>query len=88
MGHMVGYAVNVISCLYIIVFVVIYCFPYSMPVAAVNMNYSCLIAGGLSIFAGIWWYVGSGNYIGPQALVHEGHLETSTASAAEKHVLQ
>jgi len=87
MGNKVGYAVNVISCVYIIVFVVIYCFPYSMPVAAVSMNYSCLIAGGISMFAGIWWYFGSDKYIGPQTIVHEGDVETSVTSAVEKSQL-
>ena len=71
MSHKLGYAVNIISCLYIIVFVVIYCFPYSLPVTAVNMNYACLITGSMSIFAALWWFVKGGNYIGPQAIIHE-----------------
>jgi hypothetical protein len=50
----------------------IYCFPYSLPAAASNMNYSCLITGGLTIFAYCWWLWRRGRYIGPQALVHEG----------------
>ncbi|TVY46165.1 Choline transport protein, partial [Lachnellula cervina] len=67
MGHKVGYAVNIVSCLYIIVFVVIYCFPYSLPVTPVNMNYACLIAGGMSIFAAVWWFIKGGKYVGPRA---------------------
>lgn len=74
MGHYLGYAVNIISCLYIAVFVVIYCFPYSLPVNAVNMNYACLITGAISIFAAFWWLVRGGGYVGPQALAHvDGH---------------
>lgn len=72
MGHYVGYAVNGISCAYIVVFVIIYCFPYSLPVAASNMNYSCLITGGLTIFVYCWWLWRGKRYVGPQALVHEG----------------
>lgn len=71
MKGVVGYAVNVVSCAYIVVFVVIYCFPYSMPVTAVGMNYASLIAGAITIFAAIWWVVKGGDYLGPQALVHE-----------------
>jgi choline transport protein len=71
MGNIVGYSVNIISCVYIVVFVVIYCFPYSLPVNAVNMNYACLITGGMSIFAAVWWFVKGANYEGPKALVHE-----------------
>lgn len=77
MGHRVGYTINIISCLYIIVFVVIYCFPYSLPVNAINMNYACLITGGMTIFATAWWFVKGGNYVGPKALVHENTRTTS-----------
>jgi choline transport protein len=75
-----GYTVNIISCLYIVVFVVIFCFPYSMPVTAVNMNYASLITGGISIFAAIWWFVKGGKYVGPQAMVHEdAHIHVDQA---------
>jgi choline transport protein len=50
---LVAYTILGISCAYIVAFVVIYCFPYSLPVTAQNMNYSCLITGGLAIFVGI-----------------------------------
>ncbi len=71
MSGFVGYTVNIISCLYIVVFVVIYCFPYSMPVAADNMNYSCLILGAITIFVGCFWLYRRKAYIGPQGLLHE-----------------
>jgi choline transport protein len=70
MHNVLGYTVNIISCLYIILFVVIFCFPYSLPVTAVNMNYACLISGAITIFAGIWWVVKGASYIGPQAVAH------------------
>lgn len=82
MNHVVGYIVNIISCLYIMVFIVIYCFPYAIPVDAVNMNYSCLISGALSIAAGIWWLVKGGSYIGPQAGIH-GQPEPDSDSGRE-----
>lgn len=72
MGHLTGYIVNGISCIYIIVFVVIYCFPYSMPVTAQNMNYACLITGTITLVAAGWWVVrGRNGYVGPKAMVHE-----------------
>lgn len=70
MQHTLGYGINIISCLYIIVFIVIFCFPYSMPVTPGNMNYACLISGAISIFAAVWWLVKGKNYVGPQALAH------------------
>ncbi|RDW69461.1 hypothetical protein BP6252_08481 [Coleophoma cylindrospora] len=88
MGNAVGYTVNIISCLYIIVFIVIYCFPYSMPVSAATMNYSCLITGAIVMFAGIWWVVGSRDYVGPQAMneenAHEHTMSTTGQQAEEK----
>ena len=65
----IGFTVHGISCLYIIVFVVIFCFPYALPVAAGNMNYSCVILGGLTVFIAIWWtFRGRKGYTGPQAV--------------------
>ncbi|TKA78029.1 hypothetical protein B0A49_06890, partial [Cryomyces minteri] len=46
----IGYVVGGIGCAYIVVFDVIYCFPYAMPVSAASMNYSALIIGGLTMF--------------------------------------
>jgi hypothetical protein len=45
---------------------VIYSFPYYLPVAAQDMNYACLIWGGLTIIVAVWWCVGARkNYEGP-----------------------
>jgi choline transport protein len=81
MGNVVGYIVNIVSCLYIIVFVVIYCFPYSLPVTAVNMNYACLITGGMTIFAGIWWLVNGGKYQGPKVWIDENFVHVGIEPA-------
>jgi amino acid transporter len=61
-----GFAVNLISCLYIVVFLVIFCFPSSLPATASSMNYASLITGGLSLFVGLWWFLRQANYLGPR----------------------
>ncbi|KAF1988487.1 amino acid transporter [Aulographum hederae CBS 113979] len=62
-----------IACAYIAAFIVIYCFPYSLPVTAENMNYACLITGGLTIFVtGLWFWKRNRGYVGPPAFVDEG----------------
>ena len=63
-----GFVMSAIACGYMIVFFVIFCFPFSRPVDAKNMNYACLIWGGLTIFVGIWWVIGASRngYEGPQ----------------------
>ncbi|PVH75333.1 amino acid transporter [Cadophora sp. DSE1049] len=60
-----GFLVNGIASLYIIAFVIIFCFPFSMPVSAMTMNYTCLITGGFSLFVGAFWFWRRGDYEGP-----------------------
>lgn len=66
MNNKIGFIVNILSCIYILAFVVIFCFPATLPVDAASMNYACLITGGLSIFVGIWWFFRMGSYEGPK----------------------
>lgn len=75
MSVTVGYAVNFISCLYIVVFVVIYCFPTVMPLTADNMNWTCATVGGISVIVAVWWFRTGGRhgrYVGPQAMIRDG----------------
>ena len=62
----VGFVVNGVACLYIIVFMVIFCFPFSMPVSAATMNYASLMTGGLSLFVAVFWVWQKGAYEGPK----------------------
>lgn len=63
-----GFAMNAIACAYMMVWFVIYCFPYFLPTTAASMNYAVLIWGGLTVFVVIWWFVGARNYKGPQTV--------------------
>lgn len=70
--------------MYIVVFMVIYCCPYSVPVKPESMNYSSLIVGAVSIAVAVWWAIrgGSGRYVGPRAVVHgEEDVEFRTADS-------
>lgn len=72
----VGYIINGIACIYMIVWGVIYCFPYALPTDAQSMNYASLIWGGFTIFVGIWWFAGARKgYKGPST-TGEGVRET------------
>ncbi|KAJ5509868.1 amino acid/polyamine transporter I [Penicillium expansum] len=65
-----GFLVNAVSCAYIVVFLVIYCFPYAMPTSAAEMNYTSLITVGLTVLVAIWWFVhGRKNFVGPRTVV-------------------
>ncbi|KAK2775257.1 hypothetical protein FQN52_004040 [Onygenales sp. PD_12] len=64
----VGYVVNAIASAYMMVFIVIFSFPFAMPVTAADMNYTSLITWGLTIFVALWWFVRKGDYVGPKAV--------------------
>lgn len=51
-----GMVVHAVSSGYIIVFIVIFLFPYALPVDAQSMNYSVVITGGLTAFIVFWWF--------------------------------
>jgi amino acid transporter len=69
----VYYVVAGLACAYMLVFIVIYCFPYAKPFDAASMNYSSLITGGLTIFVGAWWFwIKDKGYVGPGAIILEG----------------
>ncbi len=62
-----GAVMNFIACGYMIVWFVIYCFPFALPTDAETMNYACVIWGGLTIFVTVWWFLGARNgYVGPK----------------------
>lgn len=67
-----GFALNGIACAYMIVWFVIYCFPFFLPTNAQTMNYASLMWGGFSIIVAGWWFVGARKgYKGPP-LVRDG----------------
>jgi choline transport protein len=74
MSGAIGFVVNCLTCLYIAAFVVIFCFPFALPVDAQNMNYSCLITGGLTLFVAGFWAWRRKGYEGPRFVP----LETAT----------
>lgn len=64
----VGYAVIGTACVYIVVFNVIYLFPYALPLDLdLTMNWSVVMAGGLTIFISLWYlYKRNHGYVGPR----------------------
>jgi hypothetical protein len=62
---LLGYLLHGFSCAFLIVAIVIFSFPYEMPVDAENMNYSALVVGGCTIFICVWWFVCRNSYKAP-----------------------
>jgi choline transport protein len=62
-----GYVINAIAVVSIIFFNIIFCFPYSLPVATPTMNYNSVILVGVTFLTAFWWLVhGNRNYPGPK----------------------
>ncbi|OCT48563.1 putative choline transport protein [Cladophialophora carrionii] len=71
----IGFVFNFIACAYMMVWFVIYCFPYYLPTDAQTMNYACLIWGGFTIFVAAWWLLGARKgYQGPPMVVDGGKV--------------
>ncbi|RHZ53577.1 uncharacterized protein CDV56_105687 [Aspergillus thermomutatus] len=57
-----GWVVNGVTVAWLLFAIVFFSFPYTMPVTAQNMNYTCVVVGGLIVLILGWWFVGSGQY--------------------------
>ena len=82
-----GLVMHAVACSYIIVFIVIFFFPYSLPVSAQTMNYSVLMTGALTLFVTCWWFwKKSRGYRGPRAMTlrSEESVELSDLGGSEK----
>lgn len=74
MTGVLGFVVNTISVLFMMVFIVIFCFPFALPVDAVSMNYASLMTGGLTIFVAVYWFVCQKGYVGPKYVPVDANL--------------
>ncbi|KAJ5495582.1 hypothetical protein N7539_000698 [Penicillium diatomitis] len=57
-----GWLVNGITVCWLVFAITFFSFPYTMPLTVQNMNYTCVVVGGLPIFILLWWVVGSRQY--------------------------
>ncbi|KAG5659123.1 hypothetical protein KAF25_000325, partial [Fusarium avenaceum] len=55
MGPTIGTIVNIVTVCWLTFAIVFFSFPYVMPVEVANMNYTCVVVGGLTILIGAWW---------------------------------
>ncbi|KAH8649575.1 amino acid/polyamine transporter I [Ilyonectria robusta] len=57
MHGIIGWVVCSWACIYMSVWFVVYCLPYSLPTVAQDMNYTSLIWGGMTLIVTAWWFI-------------------------------
>ncbi|KAF6835734.1 amino acid permease [Colletotrichum musicola] len=62
MGPKLGPIVNGVTVCWLTFAIVFFSFPYVMPVEPANMNYTCVVVGGLTVLVGAWWFKAGGKY--------------------------
>ncbi|GAB7354307.1 hypothetical protein MBLNU459_g4826t1 [Dothideomycetes sp. NU459] len=56
MSGVVGTVVNTVTVCWLTFAIVFFSFPYYKPVIAANMNYTCVVVGGLALLQLGWWF--------------------------------
>lgn len=57
-----GWLVNGVTVGWLLFAVIFFSFPYSMPVEVTNMNYTCVVIGGLTVLIMVWWLFSKESY--------------------------
>ncbi|CCU74660.1 choline transport protein [Blumeria hordei DH14] len=83
MGPTIGYMVNIVSCLYMAVSIIIYCFPSTKTFTLSTMNYTSVIVGLVTLCATILWLIKGSTYIGPQGFEEAGLSPSSSIDEKE-----
>ncbi|KXH69131.1 choline transporter [Colletotrichum salicis] len=81
-----GYIINGLAVLFIILFDIMFCFPFVLPTTVATMNWSAVILVGTVAITGLWWVVHAvHHYPGPKVM--ELYIATEGVSpvATEKN---
>ncbi|KAK8043588.1 choline transporter [Apiospora rasikravindrae] len=64
-----GWVVNGLAVLFIVLFDVLFCFPFAIPTTTETMNYNSVILAGVVALSAIWWVVhATRHYPGPKVM--------------------
>ncbi|KAI1342811.1 amino acid transporter [Xylariaceae sp. FL0016] len=83
-----GVVINVFALLFIAMFGIFFCFPYSLPTSPEAMNYNSVIVVGVVVLSAIWWLVhATRHYPGPKVMqlyIHDDAAPLNSTSLFEK----
>ncbi|KAK6859746.1 Choline transporter [Apiospora arundinis] len=69
MGKRVGWVINGLAVLFIVLFDVLFCFPFAIPTTKDTMNYNSVILVGVVFLSAIWWVMhATRHYPGPKVM--------------------
>ncbi|OIW24075.1 amino acid transporter [Coniochaeta ligniaria NRRL 30616] len=81
-----GTAINIAAVLFITLFNILYCFPYSIPTDVTIMNYNSVILVGVIALTALWWVIHANrHYPGPKVMtmyIHDDQPVTVTPAQA------
>ncbi|KAK3177553.1 hypothetical protein K4F52_009695 [Lecanicillium sp. MT-2017a] len=66
MSGVLGWVVNVVAILYLVVTSVFFCFPTSLPVSTDSMNYISAVIGIFAVLVTLYWLIYGKAFLGPQ----------------------
>jgi amino acid permease (GABA permease) len=81
-----GYIINAITIAWIVLAVVLFCMPYTLPVTAAGMNYASVVFAGFASISVIWYFVyARKHFTGPPVSKEEAAAATGvmTGSAVD-----
>ncbi|RMZ78090.1 hypothetical protein DV737_g4001, partial [Chaetothyriales sp. CBS 132003] len=76
----IGFVVNWVAAVFMLAFIVIFCFPFALPAEAETMNYTCIIFGGLTILMGLFYLLLRRDYEGPQIAMLGRQMEVTAGA--------
>ncbi|KAL4726880.1 hypothetical protein ACLX1H_005772 [Fusarium chlamydosporum] len=66
LGHALGYTVNYIAVIFVLVTSIFFCFPPAIPVNVSTMNYVTAVLGIFVVFVTVLWFMKRKSYEGPK----------------------
>lgn len=76
--------INILAVLFIVLFNILFCFPYVYPTTTESMNYNSVILAGVVALTAVWWVVHARRiYPGPKVMGLYIHGDNATGEKVQ-----